>query len=291
MNKRNQIIEKTVHGIFFIFGSVTVGFVTVITVYLIVSGVPAIVEVGVTDFLFGMKWTPTSTQPEFGILPFILASVYGTFGAIMITLPVGIFTAVYLSRFADKSIREILEFIINLLSGIPSVVFGLMGMLVIVTKIRVTFNLPDGTGLLAAIIILAIIILPNIIKLTVSALDALPVEYEESAIALGATATEATFSILLPSAKRGIITAISLSIGRAIGESTAVIMVAGNAANMPSIFESVRFLTTAIAGEMAYSSPDSMHRSALFSVALILFILIMLINAIIALTTKNKREL
>jgi len=277
--KKNRLFENIVHGIFLILGLITVGCVLLITVYLIISGIPAIKEIGLFNFLFGREWASTAAEPKYGILPFILTSVYGTAGAILIGVPIGFFTAVYLSKVANKNVRDIIESAVNLLAGIPSVVYGLVGMLVLVPAIREIFNVLDGASLLAAIIVLAIMILPNIIKVSITALDAVPKEYEDASLALGATPTETFFKVPVPAAKSGIAAAVVLGVGRAIGEAMAVMMVAGNVANMPSLFESVRFLTTAVASEMAYSSPGSLQRNALFSIALVLFLFIMLINA------------
>ena len=277
--KKNRLFENIVHGIFLILGLITVGCVLLITVYLIISGIPAIKEIGLINFLFGKEWASTAAEPKYGILPFILTSVYGTAGAILIGVPIGFFTAVYLSKVANKKVRAVIEAAVNLLAGIPSVVYGLVGMLVLVPAIREIFNVPDGASLLAAIIVLAIMILPNIIKVSITALDAVPKEYEDASLALGATPTETFFKVSVPAAKSGIAAAVVLGVGRAIGEAMAVMMVAGNVANMPSLFESVRFLTTAVASEMAYSSPGSLQRNALFSIALVLFLFIMLINA------------
>ena len=288
--KKNRLFENIVHGIFLILGLITVGCVLLITVYLIISGIPAIKEIGLFNFLFGKEWASTAAEPKYGILPFILTSVYGTAGAILIGVPIGFFTAVYLSKVANKTVRAVIEAAVNLLAGIPSVVYGLVGMLVLVPAIREIFNVPDGASLLAAIIVLAIMILPNIIKVSITALDAVPKEYEDASLALGATPTETFFKVSVPAAKSGIAAAVVLGVGRAIGEAMAVMMVAGNVANMPSLFESVRFLTTAVASEMAYSSPGSLQRNALFSIALVLFLFIMLINATLNFFLKRDKE-
>ena len=288
--KKNKLFENIIHGIFLILGLITVGCVLLITVYLIISGIPAIKEIGLIDFLFGKEWASTAAEPKYGILPFILTSVYGTAGAILIGVPIGFFTAVYLSKVANKKVRAVIEAAVNLLAGIPSVVYGLVGMLVLVPAIRELFNVPDGASLLAAIIVLAIMILPNIIKVSITALDAVPKEYEDASLALGATPTETFFKVSVPAAKSGIAAAVVLGVGRAIGEAMAVMMVAGNVANMPSLFQSVRFLTTAVASEMAYSSPGSLQRNALFSIALVLFLFIMLINATLNFFLKRDKE-
>lgn len=288
--KKNRLFENIVHSIFLILGLITVGCVLLITVYLIISGLPAIKEIGLFNFLFGKEWASTAAEPKYGILPFILTSVYGTAGAILIGVPIGFFAAVFLSKVANKTVRGIIEAAVNLLAGIPSVVYGLVGMLVLVPAIREIFHVPDGASLLAAIIVLSIMILPNIIKVSITALDAVPKEYEDASLALGATPTETYFKVSVPAAKSGIAAAVVLGVGRAIGEAMAVMMVAGNVANMPSLFESVRFLTTAVASEMAYSSPGSLQRNALFSIALVLFLFIMLINATLNFFLKRDKE-
>lgn len=288
--KKKKLFENVVHGIFLILGTITVGFVLVITIYLIVSGIPAIAEIGLFNFLFGQEWASTAAEPKFGILPFILSSVYGMGGAILIGVPIGFFTAVFLSKVANKKVKAVVGAAVNLLAGIPSVVYGLVGMLVLVPGIRILFNLPDGASLLASIIVLAVMILPSIIKMSMTALDAVPREYEEGSLALGATTTETYFKVSVPAAKSGIAAAVVLGVGRAIGETMAVIMVAGNVANMPTLFGSVRFLTTAVASEMSYSSPGSLQINALFSIALVLFLFIMLINATLNFLLKRDKE-
>lgn len=287
MNK-NKLIEKIVHGIFLILGLLTVGCVLLITVYLVISGIPAIKEIGIVNFLFGKEWKSTATEPSYGILPFILTSIYGTAGAILIGVPVGFFTAVYLSKLAPPKIRKFMESAVNLLAGIPSVVYGLVGMLVLVPTVRKVFNIPDGSSLFSAIIVLAIMILPSIIKVSITALDAVPREYEDASLALGATPVETYFRVSVPSAKSGIATAVVLGVGRAIGEAMAVMMVSGNVPNMPSLFQSVRFLTTAVASEMSYSS--GLQQQALFSIALVLFLFIMLINATLNFFLKKEKD-
>ena len=288
--KKNRVFENVVHGIFLLLGLITVGCVLLITVYLIISGIPAIKEIGLVKFLFGKEWASTAAEPKFGILPFILTSVYGTAGAILIGVPVGFFTAVFLSKVAGKKVRSAMETAVSLLAGIPSVVSGLVGMLVLVPAVRSIFRVPDGASLLAAIIVLAIMILPSIIKVSVTALDAVPKEYEDASLALGASPVETFFRVSVPAAKSGIAAAVVLGVGRAIGEAMAVMMVAGNVANMPSLFQSVRFLTTAVASEMSYSSPGSLQRNALFSIALVLFLFIMLLNAALNFFLKRDKE-
>ena len=286
--KKNKVFETAVHGVFLLLGLITVGCVLLITVYLIVSGLPAIREIGLKDFLFGQEWASTAKEPKFGILPFILTSVYGTAGAIVIGVPVGFFTAVYLSKLAGKRVRAVMESAVSLLAGIPSVVYGLVGMLILVPAVRKFFHVPDGASLLAAIIVLAIMILPSIMKVSVTALDAVPPEYEDASLALGASPVETYFRVSVPAAKSGIAAAVVLGVGRAIGEAMAVMMVAGNVANMPSLFQSVRFLTTAVASEMSYSA--GLQRQALLSIALVLFLFIMLINATLNFFLKRSKE-
>ncbi len=288
MKVKNNLLETVVHGIFLLLGLVTVACVLLITGYLVISGIPAIREIGLTDFLFGTTWASTAAEPKFGILPFILTSVYGTAGAILLGVPVGFLTAMYLAKMAPASIREWMGQAVSMLAGIPSVVYGLVGMMVLVPGIRNFFHIPDGASLLAAIIVLAIMILPSIIKMSVTALEAVPKEYEDASLALGATPEETWLRVSAPAAKSGIAAAVVLGVGRAIGEAMAVMMVAGNAANMPGLFQSVRFLTTAVASEMSYSS--GLQRQALFSIALVLFLFIMLINAILNFFLKGGKK-
>lgn len=286
--KKKRLFENIVHGIFLVLGLITVGFVLLITIYLVVSGIPAIKEIGLINFLFGTQWAPTMSEPQYGILPFILTSVYGTAGAILIGVPIGFMTAVYLSKVANKKVRAVVENAVNLLAGIPSVVYGLVGMLILVPTIKKIFDVPDGASLFAAIIVLAVMILPSIIKVSITSLDAVPKEYEDASLALGATPTETYFKVSVPAAKSGIAAAVVLGVGRAIGEAMAVMMVSGNVANMPSLFESVRFLTTAVSSEMAYSS--GLQQQALFSIALVLFLFIMLINVTLNFFLKKERK-
>lgn len=288
MKLNRNLVEDAVHGIFLLLGLVTVACVLLITVYLVVSGIPAIREIGIVKFLFGSVWASTAAEPKYGILPFILTSVYGTTGAILLGVPIGFLTAVYLAKMAPKSVKEIMGQAVSMLAGIPSVVYGLVGMMVLVPGIRKLFHVPDGASLLAAIVVLAIMILPSIIKMSVTALEAVPKEYEDASLALGATPEETWFRVSVPAAKSGIAAAVVLGVGRAIGEAMAVMMVAGNAANMPSLFQSVRFLTTAVASEMSYSS--GLQRQALFSIALVLFLFIMLINAALNFFLKGEKQ-
>ena len=266
---------------------IAVVFVLFISIYLIVSGLPAIREIGLVDFLFGTEWASTAAEPKFGILPFILTSIYGTAGAIVLGVPVGFMTAVFLAKVAPPRLASLVRPAVDLLAGIPSVVYGLIGMMVLVPAVRVAFHLPDGASLFCAILVLAVMILPSIISVSETALKAVPKEYEEASLALGATHIETVFRVSVPAASSGIAASIVLGIGRAIGEAMAVIMVAGNVANMPGLFQSVRFLTTAVSSEMAYAS--GLQRQALFSIALVLFLFIMLINIVLNTLLKRKK--
>lgn len=289
MKNKKDLLENIIHGVFLLLGMVTVGCVLLITVYLVISGIPAIREIGLFDFLFGTQWASSAAEPKYGILPFLLTSIYGTSGAIIIGVPIGFFTAVYLSKFAPAAVRTIMQHAVSLLAGIPSVVYGLVGMIVLVPAIRNAFSLPDGASLFAAIIVLAVMILPSIIKVSSTALEAVPKEYEDASLALGATDVETCFKVSVPAAKSGIATAVVLGVGRAIGEAMAVMMVCGSAPNMPSsLFRSVHFLTTIVSSEMAYS--EGLQRQALFSIALVLFLFIMLINAVLNLFLKGRKE-
>lgn len=287
MKQKLRPLETAMNVVFLICGFIAIAFVLFISIYLIVSGIPAIREIGLVDFLFGTEWASTASEPKFGILPFILTSVYGTCGAILIGVPIGFMTAVFLSKVASPRLVSIVRPAVDLLAGIPSVVYGLIGMMVLVPAVRVAFNLPDGASLFCAIIVLAVMILPSIISVSETALNAVPKEYEEASLALGATHIETVFRVSVPAASSGIAAAVVLGIGRAIGEAMAIIMVAGNVANMPGLFESVRFLTTAVASEMAYAS--GLQRQALYSIALVLFIFIMIINIVLNTLLKRKK--
>ena len=276
--KAKRFWENAIHGFFLLMGLVTVGCVLLITVYLIISGIPAIREIGLVKFLFGPVWDSNGTPPQFGILSFILTSVYGTAGAIVLGIPIGFMTAVFLAKMAPSKLKAVVSSAVSLLAGIPSVVYGLVGMLVLVPGIRKIFHIPDGSGLLAAII-----------NVAMTALEAVPREYEDASLALGATPVETWFRVSVPAARSGIAAAVVLGVGRAIGEAMAVMMVSGNVPNMPSLFQSVRFLTTAVASEMGYAAAG-LQRQALFSIALVLFLFIMLINAALNFFLKRSKE-
>ncbi len=278
------------NGIFLLCGLIAVGLVLFISIYLILSGLPAIMEIGLVDFLFGKTWASTAADPRFGILSFLLTSIYGTAGAIAIGVPVGLFTAIFLAKVASPRVAGLVRPAVELLAGIPSVVYGLVGMIVLVPAVRVFFDLPDGASLFSAMVVLAVMILPSIISVSETALKAVPREYEEASLALGATHIETVFRVSVPAASSGIAAAVVLGIGRAIGEAMAVMMVAGNVANMPSLFASVRFLTTAVASEMSYAGVGSLQQQALFSIALVLFLFIMMINVVLNRVLKKREK-
>ena len=285
-------MEQAIHLIFLLCGIVAVGFVLCISVYLVISGLPALREIGLTKFLFGKVWAPTNatTGPQFGILPFILTSVYGTAGALLLGVPVGLMTAIFLAKAAPPRLAAVIRTAVQLLAGIPSVVYGLVGMIVLVPAIRRAFGLGSGACLLAAILVLTVMVLPSIINVAETALQAVPREYEEASLALGATETETYFRVSLPAARSGVAAAVVLGVGRAIGEAMAIIMVAGNVANMPGLFTSVRFLTTGIISGMSDAAVGSLYQQALFSIGLVLFLFIMLINVLLNVCIKRRKE-
>lgn len=281
-------MENALHGLFLFCGFVSVAFVLLISVYLIISGIPAIHEIGPIKFLFGTTWK--SGQNQFGILPFILTSVYGTAGAVILGIPIGIFTAMFLAKAAPPRIASVIQGAVELLAGIPSVVYGLVGMTVLVPGVQRAFHLSSGATLFSAIVVLTIMILPYIISVSATALRAVPREYEEASLALGANYTETWFRVSLRAAKSGVAAAVIQGVGRALGEAMAIIMVAGNVANMPGLFQSVRFLTTAIVSEMSYASYGSLQRQALFSIGLVLFLFIMMINWILHRVIRKEEQ-
>lgn len=286
--KRKKTTETGFRLLFLICGLIAVAFVLLISIYLIIAGIPAIREVGLINFLFSDTWNAGTN--EFGILPFILTSVYGTAGAVVIGVPIGIMTALYLSKVAPPKIAKLVNTAVELLAGIPSVIYGLVGMIVVVPAVQSVFGLSSGACLLTAILVLAVMILPYIINISKTALDAVPPEYEEASLALGALRTETYFKVSLPAAKRGIATAVVQGVGRAMGEAMAIIMVAGNVANMPGLFSSVRFLTTAVVSEMSYASYGTLHRNALFSISLVLFLFIMMVNTLLHMISHSKED-
>jgi len=290
--RTRRAVEQAIHLIFLLCGIVAVGFVLCISVYLVISGLPAIREIGLTKFLFGKVWAPTNatTGPQFGILPFILTSVYGTAGALLLGGPGGLMTAIFLAKAAPPRLAAVIRTAVQLLAGIPSVVYGLVGMIVLVPAIRRAFGLGSGACLLAAILVLTVMVLPSIINVAETALQAVPREYEEASLALGATETETYFRVSLPAARSGVAAAVVLGVGRAIGEAMAIIMVAGNVANMPGLFTSVRFLTTGIISGMSDAAVGSLYQQALFSIGLVLFLFIMLINVLLNVCIKRRKE-
>ena len=288
MNSKTKPVEAVFHGVFLSCGLLSVAFVVGITAYLVISGMPAIMEVGPVDFLLGQVWNPG--QDQYGILPFILTSVYGTLGAMVVGLPLGLLTALFLSKYAGKRSGRLIRSAFELLAGIPSVVYGLVGMIVLVPAIQALFELSSGATLLAAIVVLTIMILPYIVNVSATALDAVPKEYEEGSLALGATETETYFKVSMHAARSGVAAAVIQGVGRALGEAMAIIMVAGNVANMPEIFGSVRFLTTAIVSEMSYASYGSLQRDALFSIGLVLFVFIILVNIVLNIIARREEK-
>ncbi len=288
MKKKKDLMENAIHGLFLFCGFVSVAFVLLISVYLIISGIPAIHKIGPIKFLFGTTWK--SGQNQFGILPFILTSVYGTAGAVILGIPIGIFTAMFLAKAAPPRIASVIQGAVELLAGIPSVVYGLGGMTVLVPGVQKAFHLSSGATLFSAIVVLTIMILPYIISVSATALRAVPREYEEASLALGANYTETWFRVSLRAAKSGVAAAVIQGVGRALGEAMAIIMVAGNVANMPGLFKSVRFLTTAIVSEMSYASYGSLQRQALFSIGLVLFLFIMMINWILHRVIRKEEQ-
>lgn len=288
MKKKKDLMENALHGLFLFCGFVSVAFVLLISVYLIISGIPAIHKIGPIKFLFGTTWK--SGQNQFGILPFILTSVYGTAGAVILGIPIGIFTAMFLAKAAPPRIAAVIQGAVELLAGIPSVVYGLVGMTVLVPGVQKAFHLSSGATLFSAIVVLTIMILPYIISVSATALRAVPREYEEASLALGANYTETWFRVSLRAAKSGVAAAVIQGVGRALGEAMAIIMVAGNVANMPGLFQSVRFLTTAIVSEMSYASYGSLQRQAMFSIGLVLFLFIMMINWILHKVIRKEEQ-
>ena len=277
--KARNVTEQVMHVIFIVCGMISIVAVIGISAYMIISGLPAIKEIGLKAFLFGQVWKSTASEPLFGILPFILSSIFATGGAILIGVPIGLLMSVFLSKIASTKVAAAVRPAVELLAGIPSVVYGLVGIIVLVPTIMDIFNLKSGSTLFSAIIVLAIMILPSIVSVSETALNAVPAKYEEASLALGATKIETIFKVSIPSAKSGITAGVVLGIGRAIGEAMAVMMVAGNVANMPKLFSSVRFLTTAISSEMSYAG--GLQKQALFSIGLVLFVFIMIINIVL----------
>ena len=272
--KKKQTMEDVVHGVFLLLGLVTVGCVLLITVYLILSGLPAITKIGLGKFLFGMEWASTASDPKYGILPFILTSVYGTSGAILLGVPVGFLTAVFLSKMAPKKLRSVMESAVSLLAGIPSVVYGFVGMTVLIPALRHIFPMPFGFSVLAAGIVLAIMIFPTITTMAADAMAAVPKSWREASYGLGATRWETIAHVVLPAAKSGIFTGIILGLARALGAALAVAMVIGQMKVFPtSLFLPASTLTTAISADMGGAMEGGEYNAALWTMALVLFLL------------------
>lgn len=287
--KAKNTVERVAELIFTAFAFFAILAVFSISLYMIISGTPAIMEVGLKDIIFGTIWKPNAAEPEFGILYVILTSLIGTFLAILIGVPIGVLTAVFLAETAPKRLAAIVKPAVELLAGIPSVIYGLLGILILnpfmyklelaIFRNSPTHQFTGGSNLLSAVLVLAIMILPTVINVSESALKAVPAHYKQASLALGATRLQTIFKIIIPSAKSGIVTAIVLGVGRAIGEAMAISLVAGNGANLPLPFNSVRFLTTAVVSEMSYATDT--HKKVLFTIGLVLFLFIMVINLVL----------
>ncbi len=296
--KTKSMVEKVASIIFVCCAIVSIVAVISITGYMIISGTPAIFEVGLSDILFSNVWAPTASHPQFGILNIILTSIIGVFMAICIGVPIGVLTAVNLAEIASPKVKKIIKSAIELLAGIPSVVYGLLGILIInplmyqlellIFKDSTTHQFTGGSNLISAIIVLAIMILPTLINITETSLNAVPDDYRKSSLALGASQMQTIFRVVLPAAKNGIMSAIVLGVGRAIGEVMAILLVAGNSVNFPLPFNSVRFLTTGIVSEMGYASGT--HREVLFTIGLVLFVFILVINLVLTYILKKGDE-
>lgn len=294
-HKTKSAIETTASIIFIVCACIAIVAVFAITIYMIYSGAPAFFKVGITDILFGTEWAPTAENPSFGILYIILTSIIGTALAILIGVPIALMTAIFLSEVASPRLSRIVKPAVELLAGIPSVVYGLLGILMInpvIYKLEqfIFRNDPNhqftgGANLLSAVLVLAIMILPTVINISESSLRAVPQEYRNSSLALGASKIQTIFKVTVPAAKSGIITGIVLGIGRALGEAMAIVLVCGNSVNLPFPFNSVRTLTTAIVSEMGYAS--GLHREVLFTIGLVLFAFIMVINILLSTILKK----
>ena len=288
-------VEKAAQVIFTACGFFAVLAVASITLYMVVSGTPALFQVGILDILFGTVWQPAAAEPSFGILYVILTSIVGTFLAILIGVPIGVMTAIFLAEVAPKRLADVVRPAVELLAGIPSVIYGLLGILIlnplmyklelILFKDSTTHQFTGGANLISAVLVLALMILPTVINISESSLRAVPAHLKSASLAQGATKIQTIFHVIVPAAKSGIITAIVLGTGRAIGEAMAISLVSGSSVNLPLPFNSVRFLTTAIVAEMGYAS--GLHRQVLFTIGLVLFAFIMIIN--ISLTRFLKK--
>lgn len=293
--KTKSMVEKTATMIFTCCAIVSIIAVISITAYMFMAGTPAIFQVGITEILFSSVWAPTATVPQFGILNIILTSIVGVSLAICLGVPIGILTAINLSELTKPKIRRFIKSVIELLAGIPSVVYGLLGILIInplmykleliIFENSTTHQFTGGSNLISAILVLTIMILPTLINITETSLRSVPDDYRKSSLALGASQIQTIFKVVLPAAKNGIMSAVVLGVGRAIGEAMAILLVAGNSVNTPLPFHSVRFLTTGIVSEMGYASGT--HRDVLFTIGLVLFVFIVLINIILTFILKR----
>ena len=298
---KKSVVETAAKMIFTICGFFAILAVASITIYMLVSGTPALFEVGIKELLFGTVWQPGAAEPEFGILYVILTSIVGTTLAVLLGMPIGVLTAVFLAEVAPKRLSGIVRPAVELLAGIPSVIYGLLGILILnplmyklelwVFKGSETHQFTGGANLISAVLVLALMILPTVINISESALRAVPSHLKSASLALGATKIQTIFQVIIPAAKSGIITAIVLGTGRAIGEAMAISLVSGSSVNVPLPFNSVRFLTTAIVSEMGYAA--GLHRQVLFTIGLVLFVFIMIINISLTRILKkgdNKNE-
>lgn len=293
--KTKSMVENTAAIIFRSCAIVSIVAVISITGYMLISGTPALFKEGFIDILFKTTWAPTAADPQYGILLIILTSIVGVLLAIIIGVPIGLLTAVYLAEIAHEKARKIVKSAIELLAGIPSVVYGLLGILIVNPvmyhlELWIYANDPNhqftgGANLLSAILVLAIMILPTLINISETALQSVPDDLRKSSLALGASKIQTIFKVVVPAAKNGIMSAIVLGVGRAIGEAMAILLVAGNSVSMPFPFNSVRFLTTAIVSEMGYA--NGTHRQVLFTIGLVLFVFIMIINLVLTFIIKK----
>ncbi len=294
--KNKSAVESAAQIIFICCAFVAVLAVASITAYMIVSGTPALAKIGITEILFGTVWKPAAAEPSFGVLYVILTSIVGTFAAIFIGVPIGVCTAVFLAETAPKKIAAIVKPAVELLAGIPSVIYGLLGILILnplmyrlerhIFEDSETHQFTGGANLISAVIVLAVMILPTVINVSESAIKAVPEHLKSASLAVGASKMQTIFKVILPAAKSGIVTAIVLGVGRAIGEAMAISLVSGSSVNLPLPFNSVRFLTTAIVSEMGYATDT--HREVLFTIGLVLFVFIMLINITLTKILKHS---
>lgn len=285
-SKNKSAVEKMAQAIFTLCAFIAVVAVLSITAYMIINGTPALLQVGLKEILFGTVWKPTAAEPLFGIAYVILTSVSGTVLAVLIGVPIGLLTAVFLAEVAPKKLAAVVKPAVELLAGIPSVIYGLLGLMILnplmykvelaVFKGSTTHQYTGGANLISAVLVLAIMILPTVINISESAIRAVPAHLKSASLALGASHIQTIFKVIIPAAKSGIISAIVLGVGRAIGEAMAITLVSGSSVNIPLPFNSVRFLTTAIVSEMGYAS--GLHRQVLFTIGLVLFAFIMIIN-------------